>query len=446
MSLHRTDGPARTPRPRRDEIAPGVDGGREAGVERIPLAGAPSGGTTALPRAGFATALAVSAAVHGLVGAALLLNLETALPEVPVPVEAVSVEIVPEDSAQPALPPLELPPPPAEAAGETAPSPPVVPEPPPPGETLPTEEAPPPGVVQPAPDLPAGPPGSATEPTTEMAEPAGEEAEATTATETAETEAGEPPPPPPAEEPAEAAAPPPRGDAGGAGEAGEGGAPGVTPAPPVVPGLTVATSLSADGESGVAEATDPEPAEAAEAAADGEPAPADDAEAAADAAAPEAAAEGTTTVELPELATPAADGTGSDDAAAGGAAGGPVAIALPRPKPPAAARSSARTEQRSGAATAAYTDVVRSAISPAFDRAMRGVLASGVVLVDVRIRRDGSVESVSIAQSSGDASLDGAALTAARETRYPAFAPDMEEEIFWIRMPLRAYSVLRSPQ
>ncbi|MEM9224527.1 MAG: TonB family protein [Pseudomonadota bacterium] len=93
---------------------------------------------------------------------------------------------------------------------------------------------------------------------------------------------------------------------------------------------------------------------------------------------------------------------------------------------------------RGEAAQVAYTEAVRSAVAPGFFRAMNGVNASGMALVDVVIRRGGTVQSAKLVESSGVPGLDNAALAAAQTAPYPRLPPDVEGETLLVRIPFRA--------
>ncbi|GAB5376403.1 MAG: hypothetical protein AcusKO_28650 [Acuticoccus sp.] len=86
----------------------------------------------------------------------------------------------------------------------------------------------------------------------------------------------------------------------------------------------------------------------------------------------------------------------------------------------------------------AYTEAVRSAIAPLFFNAMRNVNASGTVVVEVVIRRDGTVSGAKVVQGSGNDVFDRAALFSARGARYPPLPPDITRDSLTVHIPLRA--------
>lgn len=86
----------------------------------------------------------------------------------------------------------------------------------------------------------------------------------------------------------------------------------------------------------------------------------------------------------------------------------------------------------------AYTEAVRSAIAPLFFNAMRDVNASGTVVVEVVIRRDGTVSGAKVVQGSGNDVFDRAALFSARGARYPPLPPDITRDSLTVHIPLRA--------
>lgn len=89
-------------------------------------------------------------------------------------------------------------------------------------------------------------------------------------------------------------------------------------------------------------------------------------------------------------------------------------------------------------AQVAYTEAVRSAVAPGFWNAMQGIRGVGVVVVEVVIRKDGTVKSARVAQSSGDPNLDAASLSAARGAPYPPLPAAVGRETLTVHIPLRA--------
>jgi len=93
---------------------------------------------------------------------------------------------------------------------------------------------------------------------------------------------------------------------------------------------------------------------------------------------------------------------------------------------------------RAQTAQVAYAEAVRSAVAPVFWSAMRAVSGSGLVVVEVVIRRDGSVQSARIIRDSGDPALDSASLSAARTASYPSLPPAVDRDTLTVHIPLRA--------
>ena len=89
-------------------------------------------------------------------------------------------------------------------------------------------------------------------------------------------------------------------------------------------------------------------------------------------------------------------------------------------------------------AQVAYTEAVRAAVAPRFWNEMRSVSASGLVVVEIVILRNGTVQAARIVDSSASGELDNAALTATQIASYPPFPPTMEGDQLIVHIPLRA--------
>lgn len=127
---------------------------------------------------------------------------------------------------------------------------------------------------------------------------------------------------------------------------------------------------------------------------------------------------------------PPADAPAVGTPAASGAAPAPLWDRLG-----SALRESAGSATEGGGAEADYAEAVRSAIAPGFYAAMASVRASGTVVVEVVIQRDGTVRSARVVQSSGDPALDAGSLSAARSARYPPLPGG--RDALTVHIPLR---------